>query len=415
MSANVAATAPRQVVHVERWPSEAPLLALVVLASLALWALLGITIVGLLYALLLGLFFFFVHLAFITHLRGSAVRLGPEQLPELHSRVVELARAAGLAEEPEAYLLEAGGNLNALATKFLRGRMIVLFSDLLEACGEDRAARDMVIGHEIGHLRSGHLDWYLLTAPGRLLPFLGSAYSRACERTCDRWGAALCGDAAGAVRGLTILAAGSAHAGRINPRAFAAQQRHLDTGWMTLGRWLSAYPPLSERLALLDPALTVGLPANRRGTRRAVAILAALVLLPALGVVLGGYLWFRALAGLAELGGEGWSARPRITDPEQIEMFRLLVGAHQTEIEQVLREHLAAGGALPDSESELAAIWDGARPDQDFPDDPFTGESYGWISIGSRSGLLYSAGPDGETATADDIDYELDFEGEAGG
>ena len=142
-----------QPVRVASWPTEKPLFVLVLLVSLGLWAALAISIIGLVYVALIGLFLFFVHLAFVTHLRGSAVRLGPGQFPELHARVQELARAAGLEREPEAYLLESGGSLNALATKFFRGRMIVLFSDLLDACGDDLAARDMVIGHEVGHLR----------------------------------------------------------------------------------------------------------------------------------------------------------------------------------------------------------------------------------------------------------------------
>ena len=306
---------PPAPIQVGAWPTEKPLFVLVLLVSLGLWALLAISIIGLAYVALIGLFLFFVHLAFVTHLRGSAVRLGPAQFPELHARVQELARTAGLPREPEAYLLESGGSLNALATKFFRGRMIVLFSDLLDACGSDTAARDMVIGHEIGHLRAGHLDHLLLTGPGRLMPFLGAAYSRACERTCDRWGAALCGDPAGAVRGLAILAAGGSHAKGMNLQAFVAQRRDLDTGWMTLGSWLSAYPPLSERVELLAPALGAGLPANAQGPQRAAGILALLIVVPALGFAAVGAVWVMAISKFAGAGSglarPGELARPR--------------------------------------------------------------------------------------------------------
>ncbi len=410
---------PASPAQVAAWPTEKPLFVLILLLSLGMWAVLAISIIGLAYVALIGLFLFFVHLAFVTHLRGSAVRLGPEQFPELHARVQELARAAGLTREPEAYLLESGGNLNAMATKFFRGRMIVLFSDLLDACGDDLAARDMVIGHEIGHLKAGHLDHLLLTGPGRLMPFLGSAYSRACERTCDRWGAALCGDPAGAVRGLAILAAGGTHAKRMNLAAYVAQRRDLDTGWMTLGSWLSAYPPLSERVELLAPALGASLPANTQGPQRAAGILALLIVLPTVAFVAVGAVWVMAMA---KLGGGGQSdlaalrdavnaaPAPRVVEPAAVNAARLQVAGDLEAIAAVLREHHAATGELPEYESELGVLWARYRSDLDFPSDPFTGESYNWVLTEGPTGLLYSAGPDAETATDDDIDYHLEPE-----
>ncbi len=410
---------PTTPIEVARWPTEKPLFVLVLLFSLGLWALLAISIIGLAYVALIGLFLFFVHLAFVTHLRGSAVHLGPSQLPELHARVQQLASAAGLAREPEAYLLESGGSVNALATKFFRGRMIVLFSDLLDACGDDTAARDMVLGHEIGHLKAGHLDHLLLTAPGRLMPFLGAAYSRACERTCDRWGAALCGDPGGAVRGLAILAAGGTHAKRINLQAYVAQRRDLDTGWMTLGSWLSAYPPLSERVELLDPALGAGLPTNARGAQRAAGILALLIVLPALGFAAAGAVWVMTVSKLARMGDFGGlqqaaatgaaTAEPQITDPAAVNAARLQVAADLEAIAAVLREHHAATGKLPELESEVGTLWARYRGETAFPADPFSGQSYNWVLTGEAAGLVYSAGPDAETATDDDIDYALEL------
>ena len=424
LNATVAASRPSLTpspagpVAVAPWPSEGPLFALVVLFSLGIWATLAISILGFIYAAILGFFFFFVHLAFVTHLRGSAVRLGPEQFPELHARVQELARTAGLTYEPEAYLLEAGGSLNAMATKFFRGRMIVLFSDLLDACGEDRVARDMVIGHEIGHLRSGHLDHVLLTGPGRLVPFLGSAYSRACERTCDRWGAALCGDPAGAVRGLAVLAAGGSQARNVNLQAFVAQRRDLDTGWMTLGSWLSAYPPLSERIELLQPALGAGLPANTRGPQRAAVLLATVVIVPTLALAAAGAAWVMMmnklarvpqLGGLVETGSEA-TTTPLLTEPAAINAARLQAAADLEALATVLREHHAATGELPEYESEVAALWARYRGDKPLPVDPFTAESYNYVLTDGPSGLLYSAGPDSQTATDDDIDYVVEID-----
>src|SRR5262245_33177180 len=175
---------------VPRWPTERPLRILVLLAAIAIWVGLALSVIGIAYALLLAVFFFVAHLAFITHLRGSGVRLGPEQMPELHQRVVTLASRLGMRPAPDAYLVQAGGALNALATKFLRSNFIVLYSDLLEACGDNDDARDFIIAHELGHLHAGHLRGHWLLLPGLAVPFLGTAYSRAREYTCDRYGLA---------------------------------------------------------------------------------------------------------------------------------------------------------------------------------------------------------------------------------
>ncbi|WP_336740302.1 M48 family metallopeptidase [Aureimonas altamirensis] len=269
-----------QSVQVQRWSSEIPLFITVLVFSLSIWAVLLAGSFGLIliYVILIALFLFVVQLVYVVHLRGNAILVGPDQFTHIHSRVVELSDKAGLRKVPRTYLLQSNGMLNAMATKLFRGQYIVLYTDLLDACGTDTVARDMIIGHEIGHLRSGHLNWFILTAPGRFMPFLGTAYSRACEYTCDRWGAALCGDETAARRGLLVLAGGRALAPNINVEAYIRQQSDLDTGWMTIARWLSNYPPLSARVdALTAPLGTIH--RSARGPLRAVGIMLTIIAL----------------------------------------------------------------------------------------------------------------------------------------
>lgn len=293
-----------QLVRIKRWPSEIPLFITILVVSILLWIVIAVATVGIgvLYALLLGVFFFFVHAGFVMHLRGNAIQLGPDQFPELYNRVAELSAKAGLKKTPDAYILQADGALNAFATKFFRGKIVTLYSDLLEACGDDAAARDMIIGHEIGHLRSGHLDWQLLTAPGRFVPFLGAAYSRAREFTCDRWGASLCGDPEGARRGLLVLAAGREHSRKVNVNAYIAQQHKLDTGWMTLARWLSLYPPLSARVDVLSTVPGARPFSSWKGPLRALAIMASFVLVPVLLATSLPFLFQPLLSQIGTLG-----------------------------------------------------------------------------------------------------------------
>ena len=208
-----AAQTPHHRIHVERWPSELPLFTLVLLISLVLWLAIVISVVGLLYAVFFGVFFFVTHMAFVAHVRGSSVKLKRDQFPELYDTVARLSQQLEM-DRPDAYVMQSGGALNALATRFLGAKIIVLFSDLLEACGDNHAARDMIIAHELAHLKCGHLRWHWLTLPGFFIPFLGGALSRAREYTCDRYGIAGAGNADDSLRGLAILAAGPCTAHR---------------------------------------------------------------------------------------------------------------------------------------------------------------------------------------------------------
>ena len=123
-------------VRIDRWRTERPLLILNALASAGFWFLFFLSPQSIVYlagsAVVLGL----MNIAFITAIRGSAVRLGPDQFPELYNRVTELAQRFGLRCMPDVYLMQQNGMRNAFATRFVRSHMIVLLSDLLEACGD---------------------------------------------------------------------------------------------------------------------------------------------------------------------------------------------------------------------------------------------------------------------------------------
>ena len=388
-------------VHVERWPTEIPLLIFVGLAAACLWVLIAVSIIGLIYGLFIGLFLFLSQIAFVAHVRGSAVRLGPDQFPDLYRRVQDLSARAGIDPVPEAYVMQAGGSLNALATAFLRSRIIVLFSELLDACGDDDDARDMIIGHELGHIRAGHLSWRWLLFPGFLVPFLGSAYSRARELTCDRYGAALCRDRRGALTGLGILAAGGSHGRKVNLRALASQRALLDTGWMTLGKWIATHPPLSERIAALEPGDGVAVGHQTQGPVRALGILAVLFLMPvaALGILISSFIprWQQAMAEArapvdqAEASG--------VTDDEWIESQ--IWGDFQS-LALAAESHKKATGMYPDGVETLYETWHGDNPGGNEPLDPYDGQRYGY-NPGDGGFTLWSAGPDRQGGTDDDL------------
>jgi Zn-dependent protease with chaperone function len=397
-------------IAVKRWSSERPLRILVALAAICLWVALAFSLIGIAYAAMIGAFFFFAHVGFITHLRGNGVRLGPEQMPDLYRRVNELAAKLGMRRSPDAYVLQAGGVLNALATRFLGSSFIVLYSDLLDACGDDDGARDFIIAHELGHLAAGHLRWRWLLLPGLATPFLGTAYSRACEYTSDRYGMAVSRDSASAQNGLCILAAGGRHGPQVNRRALVDQRRDLATGWMKLGQWLGTHPPIAKRLAVLEPALATPV-REGRATASGLAIVAALVLVPT-AIVFGAIdrIWpkiqqaiqqaeqqRRARAMLPESGAA--APPPAAADAALREQVRVEILA----LASVATEMRTRSGAPPADAESLYAAFRAANPETPSPLDSYHGTPYGYQVDGTEF-VIWSPGPDPDDRS-DDLYY----------
>jgi len=192
------------------------------------------------------------HGLLIGYLRGNGIYVSERQFP----KVLEMARrhcaAIGLEDVPDLLVVQSGGVLNAFATRFVGRDFVVIYSDVL-ALAEQRgeSAVSFVVAHELGHVRRGHLRWRWLTLPGRLVPFLGSAYSRACEYTCDRIGAQCQPD--GAVDGLLVLAAGEELYQHVDAREYVNQIQTQTGFWVDFAEILASHPNLPKRIAALLP------------------------------------------------------------------------------------------------------------------------------------------------------------------
>ncbi|MES1263657.1 MAG: M48 family metallopeptidase, partial [Peristeroidobacter soli] len=128
--------------------------------------------------ILLG--YLFAQSAFISHLRGNAVLLSETQFPELNAQFLECCRKLEM-EPPQAYVMMSDGVLNALATKFLRRKYVVLFSSVLDALKSRPESIRFYFGHELAHIKRGHLDFHWVILPALVLPLLGAGYRRAQE------------------------------------------------------------------------------------------------------------------------------------------------------------------------------------------------------------------------------------------
>ncbi len=232
------------------YPREIPLFRIALALSLLLWValILGTLGLALLYLLLGYVAFLFAHSAFISHVKGTGVRVTESQYPDLYARLVRCSDKVGLEERPELYLLRTDF-FNALATKFFGRYFIVLFTDVVDALEKNPGALDFYIGHELGHIHRKHLRWNIVLFPAMLLPVLGTAYRRAQEYTCDRYGAFCCENDDDARTALAAIAAGNSRNADLNPDAYQEQIASTTGFWMSFHELTGDYPWLTKRLA----------------------------------------------------------------------------------------------------------------------------------------------------------------------
>lgn len=230
-------------------PKEQRYYSLIVVFSVLCWIVVAVTIVGIVYALLIGLFLWLANGLLVAALRAEAVRINPSQLPAMHRSLEEICGKLGMRQVPELYLLQSGGMLNAFATRHSGRDFIVIYSDFLEAFGADADEMKFVLGHELGHIQRKHILKNILLLPGLLLPLLGNAYRRACESTCDRYGYFAAANPAAAIRAMMTLAGGREQGRNLQPEVFA-QQYERDRGFfVSWHELISGYPTLSRRVA----------------------------------------------------------------------------------------------------------------------------------------------------------------------
>lgn len=232
------------------YKNEKPLFLIAATLSAVFWLALTVGTFGivLLYLLLGYLFFLFAHSAFISHLKGSGVKISAEQYPDLYEKLTRGCEKVGLDDVPEAYLLRTDF-FNALATKFLGRHFVVLFTDVVDALESQPGAIDFYIGHELGHIHRKHLTWSSFIMPASVLPLLGSALRRAEEYTCDRYGVACCESEDDIKAAIAAIAAGDTRWKSINIDSYLKQISDTNGFWMSFNELTSDYPWLTKRMA----------------------------------------------------------------------------------------------------------------------------------------------------------------------
>ena len=154
---------------------------------------------------------------------GNAVRLGPDQVPDVWNRYVRCASILDLAAVPELYMIN-DPTVNAMAIG-AKTPMVMVNSSLIGSYTTEEI--ETVLGHELAHVLSEH-NYYstallllkqfmegalprslLFGLPVRGLYFALLEWSRAAELSCDRAAALVMDDPLATCRLLMRLAGGA--------------------------------------------------------------------------------------------------------------------------------------------------------------------------------------------------------------
>jgi len=171
---------------------------------------------------------------------ASAVRVGPTQFPGVHAAVQDAAAVLDLDPVPEVYV--RSDPFVQASTVGMDRPFVVLSTRTVELMDPDELR--FVVGHELGHVASGHAVYgtmlYAVTALALRLSWLPigvlglraiiaalEEWGRKAELSCDRAGLLVVQDPAVALQALMKLA-GGAHLSEMNVNAFLEQAREHD-------------------------------------------------------------------------------------------------------------------------------------------------------------------------------------------
>ncbi len=231
------------------YPKETIYFILCCIVSIGLYIAAAFSIIFLLISIGLFLVSLFFHAVSIGSIRGNGVRVSERQFPDVYERIQALSDDMRLSRVPDVFILQSGGALNAFATRFFGRNVVVLYSEVFELARQKGDKElEFIIAHELAHVKRRHIwkNWLIL--PAMWVPFLGEAYSRAAEYTCDRHAAYYTNDGQAAKNALTILGIGKVLYREVNEDAYLQQIQQESNLFVWLSEKWSTHPNLPKRI-----------------------------------------------------------------------------------------------------------------------------------------------------------------------
>ncbi len=184
---------------------------------------------------------------------ANGIPVTPQQLPELHAIYAELMARMEVPWQPNLYVVNGNGLLNAFAAKCqLRRAYITLYSDLVDVAYElnDFTAVKFVLAHELGHVKCRHVSlWRLITTNVVRFVGLDASIIRAQEYSADRCASYYVPEGA---RTLVLLYAGKRVYRNVDIEAYMASvAAHKDGFWLKVVNLFSSHPVGFRRMTAL--------------------------------------------------------------------------------------------------------------------------------------------------------------------
>lgn len=194
----------------------------------------------------------------VVQLCGSAFHVTDESCPELYQLVTDAARTLEVDNIPEVYTEWTYG-INAYTTGYNNNNIMVLFTGAIDLLPNPELT--YIIGHELGHIKSGHVLYHLIARSSKqLISQLGplggvakplelalSYWDRMSEFTADRAGLLACQDLDAALRAIMKMAGlPKKYFDTADPRVFAQQAEEF------LSRYGSTADTIIKTISILD-------------------------------------------------------------------------------------------------------------------------------------------------------------------
>lgn len=127
--------------------------------------------------------------------KANAVRVGPNQFPEIWTLYQDVAQRMGMENPPRLYVKNGNGVVNAYALSCnARYKYVVIFAEIALLMDRSPETVEFVVAHELSHHRLRHVSlWRLIiTFLPNLIPVLGVSTIRAQEYSADRLAHSVC-------------------------------------------------------------------------------------------------------------------------------------------------------------------------------------------------------------------------------